>query len=90
MLTLLRIAVAVAVLCSCSKEISDWSLGYHTFEQLLSALAKDRLSLAGLVTHRIGPQDLGSAYEGLLNKKEEYQVGYYNVISNGQWIAESW
>jgi 2-desacetyl-2-hydroxyethyl bacteriochlorophyllide A dehydrogenase len=39
---------------------------------LLSALAKDRLSLAGLVTHRIAPQELGSAYEGLLKSKEEY------------------
>src|SRR5579871_5800388 len=39
---------------------------------LLGALAKDRLSLAGLVTHRIRPQELGTAYEGLLKKREEY------------------
>ena len=31
-----------------------------------------RLSLAGLVTHRITADGLGAAYEGLLHKKEEY------------------
>src|SRR5262245_19951503 len=39
---------------------------------LLAALASDRLNLAGLVTHRIRPEGLGEAYEGLLKKKEEY------------------
>jgi 2-desacetyl-2-hydroxyethyl bacteriochlorophyllide A dehydrogenase len=39
---------------------------------LLAALASGRLSLNGLVTHRIAPEELGSAYEGLLKKKEEY------------------
>jgi 2-desacetyl-2-hydroxyethyl bacteriochlorophyllide A dehydrogenase len=39
---------------------------------LLAALASGRLSLAGLVTHRINPEQLGEAYEGLLKKKEEY------------------
>jgi threonine dehydrogenase-like Zn-dependent dehydrogenase len=39
---------------------------------LLAALAAGRLNLAGLVTHRIAPAELGTAYEGLLNKKEEY------------------
>jgi threonine dehydrogenase-like Zn-dependent dehydrogenase len=39
---------------------------------LLAALASERLSLAGLVTHRIGPDGLGAAYEGLLKKKEEF------------------
>jgi 2-desacetyl-2-hydroxyethyl bacteriochlorophyllide A dehydrogenase len=39
---------------------------------LLAALHSGRLSLAGLVTHAIGPADLGAAYEGLLKKKEEY------------------
>src|SRR5687768_14503281 len=39
---------------------------------LLASLASGRLNLAGLVTHRIAPAQLGSAYEGLLNKKEEY------------------
>jgi 2-desacetyl-2-hydroxyethyl bacteriochlorophyllide A dehydrogenase len=39
---------------------------------LLAALASGRLSVAGLTTHRIAPTDLGSAYEGLLNRKEEY------------------
>jgi threonine dehydrogenase-like Zn-dependent dehydrogenase len=39
---------------------------------LLAALHSRRLSLDGLVTHRLAPSDLGTAYEGLLKKKEEY------------------
>jgi 2-desacetyl-2-hydroxyethyl bacteriochlorophyllide A dehydrogenase len=39
---------------------------------LLAVLASGRLNLNGLITHRIGPEQLGSAYEGLLKKKEEY------------------
>jgi 2-desacetyl-2-hydroxyethyl bacteriochlorophyllide A dehydrogenase len=39
---------------------------------LLAALASGRLSVAGLVTHRIAPEELGGAYEGLLKKKEQY------------------
>lgn len=39
---------------------------------LLAELASGRLSLAGLVTHKIGPEGLGDAYEGLLKKKDEY------------------
>jgi 2-desacetyl-2-hydroxyethyl bacteriochlorophyllide A dehydrogenase len=39
---------------------------------LLRQLANGRLSLAGLVTHRIQPEQLGDAYEGLLKKKDEY------------------
>jgi 2-desacetyl-2-hydroxyethyl bacteriochlorophyllide A dehydrogenase len=39
---------------------------------LLAGLAAGRLSLAGLVTQRIIPEQLGAAYEGLLHKKEEY------------------
>jgi len=39
---------------------------------LLAALASGRLSLAGLVTHRIQPEDLGVAYEGLLKKKDDF------------------
>ena len=39
---------------------------------LLGALAMGRLNLNGLITHRIGPAELGTAYEGLLKKKEEY------------------
>lgn len=39
---------------------------------LLAALASGRLNTAGLVTHRIRPAEMGSAYEGLLNRKEEY------------------
>jgi 2-desacetyl-2-hydroxyethyl bacteriochlorophyllide A dehydrogenase len=39
---------------------------------LLAALASGRLSLAGLITHRIAATELMTAYEGLLGKKEEY------------------
>jgi 2-desacetyl-2-hydroxyethyl bacteriochlorophyllide A dehydrogenase len=39
---------------------------------LLAALASERLSLDGLITHRLAPTELGSAYEGLLKKKDEY------------------
>jgi threonine dehydrogenase-like Zn-dependent dehydrogenase len=39
---------------------------------LLASLANGRLSMAGLITHRITPEGLGEAYEGLLKKKEEY------------------
>jgi 2-desacetyl-2-hydroxyethyl bacteriochlorophyllide A dehydrogenase len=39
---------------------------------LLGALATGRLSLNGLVTHRITADGLGPAYEGLLKRKEEY------------------
>jgi 2-desacetyl-2-hydroxyethyl bacteriochlorophyllide A dehydrogenase len=39
---------------------------------LLAALAAGRLSLAGAVTQCIPPEELGSAYEGLLHRKEEY------------------
>lgn len=39
---------------------------------LLAALASGRLNLDGLITHRIEPEGLGEAYEGLLKKKEEY------------------
>jgi len=39
---------------------------------LLAALAAGRLNLAGLVSHRIKPEELGSAYEGLMKNKEGY------------------
>jgi 2-desacetyl-2-hydroxyethyl bacteriochlorophyllide A dehydrogenase len=39
---------------------------------LLAALASGRLSVAGLVTQTIAPEELGTAYRGLLEKKEEY------------------
>jgi 2-desacetyl-2-hydroxyethyl bacteriochlorophyllide A dehydrogenase len=39
---------------------------------LLAMLANGRLSLNGLITHRIQPAELGTAYEGLLKKKDEY------------------
>jgi 2-desacetyl-2-hydroxyethyl bacteriochlorophyllide A dehydrogenase len=39
---------------------------------LLRALANGRLSLAGLITHRIRPEELQSAYDGLLKDKEQY------------------
>ena len=46
------------------------SLG--TSADTLASLAARRLSLDKLVTHRIAPAELGTAYEGLLKKKEEY------------------
>lgn len=39
---------------------------------LLAMFAANRVSLAGLVSQRIQPEELGTAYEGLLNRKEEY------------------
>ena len=39
---------------------------------LLRSLANGRLSLAGLVTHTIAPEQLGDAYEGLLKDKDHY------------------
>jgi 2-desacetyl-2-hydroxyethyl bacteriochlorophyllide A dehydrogenase len=39
---------------------------------LLAMLAKGRLSLDGLFTHKISPTELDSAYEGLLKKKDKY------------------
>jgi 2-desacetyl-2-hydroxyethyl bacteriochlorophyllide A dehydrogenase len=39
---------------------------------LLRQLAAGRLSLAGLVTHTIAPEQLGDAYEGLLKDKDNY------------------
>src|SRR5262245_26812050 len=39
---------------------------------LLAALASGRLSVSGLITQRIAPEQLGAAYEGLLKMKDEY------------------
>ncbi len=39
---------------------------------LLNAFKTGRLSVAGLITHRIKPEELSTAYEGLMKKKEEY------------------
>jgi len=39
---------------------------------LLAALASGRLNLDGLITHRLNAEELGSAYDGLLKKKDEY------------------
>jgi threonine dehydrogenase-like Zn-dependent dehydrogenase len=39
---------------------------------LLGALASKRLNLDGLITHRIAPEELGAAYEGLLKSKETH------------------
>ncbi len=39
---------------------------------LLRQLASGRLSLAGLVTHTITPEQMGDAYEGLLKDKDNY------------------
>jgi 2-desacetyl-2-hydroxyethyl bacteriochlorophyllide A dehydrogenase len=39
---------------------------------LLAALATGQLNMAGLVTHRMAPEQLGEAYDGLLKNKEQY------------------
>ncbi|MCS6850368.1 MAG: zinc-binding dehydrogenase [Gemmataceae bacterium] len=39
---------------------------------LLAQIAAGRLNLAGLVTQTIGVTDLATAYDGLMNRKEEY------------------
>jgi 2-desacetyl-2-hydroxyethyl bacteriochlorophyllide A dehydrogenase len=39
---------------------------------LLGEMASGRLNLDGVVTHQISANELGSAYEGLLKRKEEY------------------
>lgn len=39
---------------------------------LLQGLDSGRLNLEGLITHTISPTEIGTAYDGLLNKKEEY------------------
>jgi threonine dehydrogenase-like Zn-dependent dehydrogenase len=39
---------------------------------LLAALASGRLSTEKLVTHTIGPEGIGRAYEGLLKEKDRY------------------
>lgn len=48
-----------------------WNIDKAQF-WLLRQLATGRLSLAGLVTHTITPEQLGTAYEGLLNDKDHY------------------
>jgi len=39
---------------------------------LLGQMAAGRFKLDGIITHRIRPEELGAAYEGLLKKKDEY------------------
>src|SRR5262249_50968860 len=39
---------------------------------LLAAFAAGRVSFASLVTHQIRPEELATAYEGLLKRKDEY------------------
>ncbi len=39
---------------------------------LLGSMAAGRLNFKGLITHRIAPEQLGEAYEGLWKKKDEY------------------
>lgn len=39
---------------------------------LLAAIRSGKLRLDGLITHRIQPEELGAAYQGLLTRKEEY------------------
>ena len=45
---------------------------YLQFQGAQGAEAANRLNLNGLVSHRITANELGTAYEGLLKKKEEY------------------
>lgn len=49
----------------------DWTID-KAQRWILSALADGRITTDGLVTHTIGPNELATAYEGLLKKKEEY------------------
>jgi threonine dehydrogenase-like Zn-dependent dehydrogenase len=39
---------------------------------LLAAFASGRFRFDGLITHRVAPEEMGQAYEGLLKKKEEF------------------
>lgn len=39
---------------------------------LLGAFAQKRITLDGLITHEIKPEELGTAYDGLMNKKDTY------------------
>ena len=48
-----------------------WSIDKAQY-WLLNQLATGRLSLDGLITHNIAPEQLGMAYEGLLKDKEKY------------------
>lgn len=48
-----------------------WSI-HKAQNWLLGQLANGRLSLDSLITHTIKPEELGTAYEGLLKKKDEY------------------
>ncbi|HEY1380225.1 MAG TPA: zinc-binding dehydrogenase [Gemmataceae bacterium] len=48
-----------------------WGIG-KAQHWLLASLHAGRLSLDGLITHRIAPERLGEAYNGLLSNKEEF------------------
>lgn len=39
---------------------------------LLAQFAQGRIKLDGMITHEIQPEEIGTAYDGLLNKKDEY------------------
>lgn len=39
---------------------------------LLASMAQKRITTNGLITHEITPEELGKAYDGLLNNKQEY------------------
>ncbi|MSR32230.1 MAG: zinc-binding alcohol dehydrogenase [Gemmataceae bacterium] len=49
----------------------NWDI-HKAQKWLIASLAAGRLSLNGLITHRIKPEGLGAAYEGLLKNKDEY------------------
>ncbi|MEI6685677.1 MAG: zinc-binding dehydrogenase, partial [Planctomycetota bacterium] len=49
----------------------NWNI-HKAQNWLLAALANGRLNLNGLITHKIKPTELTSAYDGLLKNKDEY------------------
>jgi len=49
----------------------NWNI-HKAQNWLLASLANGRLNLNGLITHKIKPTELTSAYDGLLKNKDEY------------------
>jgi 2-desacetyl-2-hydroxyethyl bacteriochlorophyllide A dehydrogenase len=49
----------------------DWSID-KAQNWLLGQFASGRIKLDGMITHEIAPEEVGKAYDGLLNQKEEY------------------
>ena len=44
----------------------------HNLETVLDLVARDRLQIEPLISHRLPPQQIERAYQGLLNDKEQY------------------